>query len=80
RTGSLTKPQQTDLAPLVVEASTRIAVALVLAATLLGSAVFVAADVPPVWRGVSVFGLGGFAASIAMASWLGISILTGRRP
>jgi ubiquinone biosynthesis protein len=53
----------------------RIAFAFVLGAALVGSAIVAAAEIPPLWRGISVLGLGGFVVALVMAAWLLISIL-----
>ena len=53
----------------------RIAFSLVLAASLLGSAVVAAAGVPPIWKGISVPGLGGLLVSLVMAARLSLAIL-----
>ena len=53
----------------------RIAFAFVLGSSLVGSAIVAAADIPPLWRGISLLGLGGFVVSLVMSFWLLISIL-----
>lgn len=53
----------------------RLSFAFVLGASLVGSAIVAAAEIPPLWRGVSLLGLGGFVVSLAMSFWLLMSIL-----
>ncbi|MBI2384707.1 MAG: AarF/ABC1/UbiB kinase family protein [Elusimicrobia bacterium] len=57
------------------QASNRLAYALLLGALVIGSALLVHAGIPPHWRGIPVFGLGGFLLSAVMAFWLLLAIL-----
>lgn len=57
------------------QVSNRLAYAILLAALVIGSAVLTLANLPPHWRGVPVFGLGGFVLSALMAFWLLLAIL-----
>lgn len=53
----------------------RLAFALVLGASLVGSAILAAAKIPPTWHGISLLGIGGFLAAMVMSAWLLGSIL-----
>jgi ubiquinone biosynthesis protein len=53
----------------------RLAFALVLGASLVGSAILAAAKIPPTWHGISLLGIGGFVAAMVMSAWLLGSIL-----
>lgn len=53
----------------------RLAFALVLGASLVGSAILAAAKIPPTWHGISLLGIGGFLATMVMSAWLLGSIL-----
>jgi ubiquinone biosynthesis protein len=57
------------------QASNRLAYALLLGALVIGSALLVHADLPPHWRGIPLFGLGGFLLSAVMALWLLLAII-----
>lgn len=53
----------------------RVAFAFVLGSALVGSSIVAAAGIPPLWRGISVLGLGGFLVALLMSAWLLVSIL-----
>jgi ubiquinone biosynthesis protein len=53
----------------------RLAFALVLGASLVGSAILAAAKVPPTWNGISLLGIGGFLVALVMSAWLVVSIV-----
>ncbi|HTH50060.1 MAG TPA: AarF/ABC1/UbiB kinase family protein [Candidatus Limnocylindria bacterium] len=56
-------------------ASNRLSFALVLASLLIASSLVIHAAVPPIWRGVSVLGLGGYVFAGLMGVWLLLSML-----
>lgn len=53
----------------------RLSVALMVTATIIGSALVLSANVGPAWRGYSVVGLVGFGISFIFGIWLIISII-----
>ncbi len=55
--------------------SNRLAYSVLLAALVVGSSLLARASVPPLWEGMSLPGLSGFALSGLMAAWLMIAIL-----
>ncbi len=57
------------------QVSNRIAYAIVLAALIVGSALIVMSKTPPMWRGIPLIGVIGFAGAGVMGFWLLISIL-----
>ena len=56
-------------------ASNRMAFAIVLAGLIIGSSVIVLAGTPPLFQGISLFGLAGFLVAAMMGFWLLVSIL-----
>jgi ubiquinone biosynthesis protein len=57
------------------QVSNRIAFSIVLAALIVGSALIVMSKTPPMWRGIPLVGIIGFAGAGIMGFWLLISIL-----
>lgn len=53
----------------------RLSFAVVVAALIIGSSLIIHSNVPPMWGGVSLVGLGGFLLAGLMGFWLLISIL-----
>lgn len=53
----------------------RIAFAIVLAALIIGTALVILADIPPLWHGIPIVGLAGFLLAGIMGFWLLISML-----
>ncbi len=78
-TGRLRIQLEQPRVPEIISASdrigNRIAFAFVLGSSLVGSAIVAAAEVPPLWQGISLLGLGGFMISLVMSFWLLVSIL-----
>lgn len=57
------------------QTSNRISFAIIIAALILGSAIVVNSNVPPLFFGVSVLGIGGFIAAAVMGVWLLVAII-----
>ena len=57
------------------QVSNRIALAILLAALIVGSALIVLSKTPPMWRGIPLVGVIGFSGAGIMGFWLLISIL-----
>ncbi|NOX35206.1 MAG: AarF/ABC1/UbiB kinase family protein [Deltaproteobacteria bacterium] len=57
------------------QTSNRIAFSIIIAALILGSAVVINSEVPPILFGVSVIGIAGFVAAAVMGIWLLIAII-----
>lgn len=57
------------------QTSNRISFSIIIAALILGSAIVVNSDVPPIIFGVSVIGIAGFIAAAVMGLWLLIAII-----
>lgn len=55
--------------------SNRVSFAIIIAALIIGSAVIIISDTPPIVLGVSLLGLIGFVTAFVMAVWLLIAIL-----
>lgn len=55
--------------------SNRLSYAVLLGALLIGSSLLVRTGLPPLWRGMSALGVGGFALSAVMALWLLVAIV-----
>ena len=55
--------------------SNRISFAIIIAALIIGSALIVISDVPPLFHGISLIGIVGFLAAAIMGMWLLIAIL-----
>ncbi|MDR1395878.1 MAG: hypothetical protein LBK52_06900 [Deltaproteobacteria bacterium] len=56
-------------------ASIRLALAVVLASLVIGSALVIHAKVPPFWRGLPVLGLAGFMAAALIGFWLVLNFI-----
>ena len=56
------------------QTSNRISFSIIIAALILGSAVVINSDVPPILFGVSVIGIAGFVAAAVLGIWLLIAI------
>jgi ubiquinone biosynthesis protein len=61
------------------QTSNRISFSIIIAALILGSAVVVNSDVPPMLFGVSVIGIAGFLAAAVMGVWLLVAIVRSGR-
>ena len=59
--------------------SNRVAFAMVLAALVVGSALMVLSNIPPMWREIPIIGLAGFVVAGMMGFWLLVAILRGGR-
>jgi ubiquinone biosynthesis protein len=57
------------------QTSNRISFSIIIAALILGSAIVINSDVPPMIFGVSVIGIAGFLAAALMGIWLLIAII-----
>lgn len=57
------------------QVSNRIAFAIIIAALIIGSALIVVSDTPPLFFGISLIGIIGFLAAAVMGFWLLIAIL-----
>jgi ubiquinone biosynthesis protein len=57
------------------QTSNRISFSIIIAALILGSAILINSDVPPMLFGVSVIGIAGFIAAAVMGIWLLIAII-----
>jgi len=57
------------------QTSNRISFSIIIAALILGSAVVINSDVPPILFGVSVIGIAGFVAAAVLGIWLLIAII-----
>jgi ubiquinone biosynthesis protein len=57
------------------QTSNRISFSIIIAALILGSAVVINSDVPPILFGVSVIGIAGFTAAAVLGIWLLIAII-----
>ena len=57
------------------QTSNRIAFALVIAALIVGSALIVISETPPLWHGISLIGIILFFAAAIMGIWLLIAII-----
>lgn len=61
------------------QTSNRISFSIIIAALILGSAIVINSDVPPMLFGVSVIGIAGFVAAAVMGIWLLVAIIKGGR-
>ncbi len=61
------------------QTSNRISFSIIIAALILGSAIVINSDVPPMLFGVSVIGIAGFVAAAVMGIWLLVAIIQGGR-
>ncbi len=79
RSGQLRIQLQQEHLPKVLRVSSaignRLALAFVLGSSLVGSAIVAAAEIPPLWRGISLLGLGGFVVSLFLSFLLMIAIV-----
>ncbi len=57
------------------QTSNRISFSIIIAALILGSAILINSDAPPILFGVSVIGIAGFTAAAVMGIWLLIAII-----
>ncbi len=57
------------------QTSNRISFAIIIAALILGSAIVINSNVPPMLFGVSVIGIAGFVTAVVMGLWLLIAII-----
>ena len=57
------------------QTSNRISFAIIIAALILGSAIVLNSDIPPMMFGVSVIGIAGFIAAAVMGIWLLVAII-----
>lgn len=57
------------------QTSNRIAFAIIIAALILGSAIVLNSEIPPIFFGVSVIGIAGFIAAAVMGIWLLVAII-----
>jgi ubiquinone biosynthesis protein len=57
------------------QTSNRISFSIIIAALILGSAIVINSDVPPMLFGVSVIGIAGFLAAGIMGIWLLVAIV-----
>jgi ubiquinone biosynthesis protein len=57
------------------QTSNRIAFSIIIAALILGSAMLINSNVPPILFGVSVIGIAGFIAAAVMGIWLLVAII-----
>jgi ubiquinone biosynthesis protein len=57
------------------QTSNRISFSIIIAALILGSAIVINSDVPPLLFGVSVIGIAGFLAAAVMGVWLLVAII-----
>jgi len=57
------------------QTSNRISFSIIIAALILGSAIVINSDVPPMLFGVSVIGIAGFVAAAVMGIWLLVAII-----
>ncbi|MFA5903175.1 MAG: AarF/UbiB family protein [Desulfobacula sp.] len=57
------------------QTSNRISFSIIIAALILGSAIVINSDVPPILFGVSVIGIAGFIAAAVLGIWLLIAII-----
>jgi ubiquinone biosynthesis protein len=61
------------------QTSNRISFSIIIAALILGSAIVVNTQVPPILFGVSVIGIAGFLAAAVMGIWLLVAIVRSGR-
>ncbi len=61
------------------QTSNRISFSIIIAALILGSAIVINSEVPPMVFGVSVIGIAGFVAAAVMGIWLLVAIIQGGR-
>jgi ubiquinone biosynthesis protein len=57
------------------QTSNRIAFSIIIAALILGSAILINSNLPPLLFGVSVIGIAGFMAAAVMGIWLLVAII-----
>jgi len=57
------------------QTSNRISFSIIIAALIIGSAMVINSQVPPMLMGVSVIGIGGFVAAAVMGIWLLVAII-----
>jgi len=57
------------------QTSNRISFSIIIAALILGSAVLINSDAPPIAFGVSLIGIAGFLAAAVMGIWLLVAII-----
>jgi ubiquinone biosynthesis protein len=63
----------------LLHASNRLAFALIVAATVVGSAILIAADAGPHWRGLPLLGVFGFVvAGVLGLAWAGLALKSGK--
>jgi len=55
--------------------SNRVSFSIIIAALIIGSALIVISDVPPLFYGISLIGIVGFLTAAVMGMWLLIAIL-----
>jgi ubiquinone biosynthesis protein len=55
--------------------SNRISFSIVIAALIIGSALIVISNIPPLFHGISMIGIIGFLAAAIMGIWLLVAIL-----